>query len=252
MILRRPLTAFALAAVVAGCTTTTKNTSDTGQSPAEVNVQLGVAYMKRGDYESSLEKFNKAIRLDKNLTDAHTGIAVLYEQIGRPKLAERHYRKAVELAPDNGNVHNNLGQYLCKSGDFREAEKHFMKALEDPFYKTPEVAYTNAGTCALKIPAEERAERYLRAALEKDPEYGDALYRLAELMYERGDYMKARAFVQRFLDARGATADALFLAARVERELGDRRAEMRYASLLNEKFPDSPEARQLAEQSGNE
>lgn len=247
----RALFVLILGAAVAGCSTTSVQEAEEGRSPAQVNTQLGVGYMKRGDYELALEKFQRAIRLDPRYTDAHTGIAVLYEQIGRQELAERHYRKAVELKPDNGNVHNNLGTFLCKKGEHEQAEEHFLKALEDPFYRTPQVAYANAGTCALRIPAPERAERYLRLALEEDPEYADALFRLAEMMYRRGEHLNARAFMERYLAAAGVSADALFLAARIERELGDRRAAARYASRLQNDFPDSPEARQLAEQNDN-
>lgn len=243
-----PIMACTMGVALAACATDNVRDEDSGSSPAQVNVQLGVGYMQRGDYELALEKFQKAIRLDSRLPDAHTGIAVLYEQIGREELALQHYRKAVELKPDNGNVHNNLGTFLCKQGEYEQAEKHFLKALDDPFYRTPEAAYTNAGTCAMRIPAPERAEDYLRAALEENPDYADALYRLAEIMFERGDYMKARAFVERYMGTGRVTADVLYLAMRVENRLGDRRAEARYASQLADRFPDSPEARRLAEQ----
>lgn len=221
-------------------------------SPAQVNTQLGIAYMRRGEHEIALEKLKRAVRQDSEYVDAHTGLAVLYEQIDEPDKAREHYEKAAKLAPDSGNVHNNLGQLLCKQGDYDAAEEHFLKAIDDPFYRTPAVAYTNAGACAQRIPDPDKAEEYFRAALEERADYPEALYRLSKLKHENGRMMSARAFLQRYMDAAPATARALLLGVRIERSLGDEEAAAEYAEALNEQFPDSPEARRLAELNDND
>ncbi len=46
-------------------------------------------------------------------------------------------------------MNNNYGTYLCQRGKPDEAIKHFLAALDDPFYSTPSIALTNAGSCAL-------------------------------------------------------------------------------------------------------
>lgn len=240
--------------LLAGCggSSAVRDSGSEKTSPAQVNVQLGVAYMRRGEYEIALQKLKRAVELDPKYPDAHTGLAVLYEQIGEPDKARHHYERAVKLDSDNGNLQNNLGQLLCKQGEYEAAEQHFLKALDDPFYKTPEVAYTNAGICVQRIPAPDRAEEYFRAALEERPDYPDALYRLSRLMYQRGNAMSARAFFERYTDVAPMTPGALLLGVRIERKLGDENAAAGYATVLNEKFPDSPEARRLADSSEND
>lgn len=255
----RRVTAIALAltaAMLAGCggsqAVRDQNDGDGDASPARANTRLGIAYMRRGDHELALEKLQRAVRQDPDYVDAHTGIAVLYEQINKPGKAKQHYEKAVKLAPENGNVHNNLGQLLCKQGEYEEAEEHFLKAVDDPFYKTPAVAYTNAGVCAERIPDPDRAEDFYRAALEERKDYPEALYRLSNLKHEHGELMSARAFLQRYMDAAHPTPRALLLGVRIERKLGDEESASGYAATLNKQFPDSPEARRLAELNNDE
>ena len=104
--------------------------------------------MNQGRLDFALEKFKKALKQNPDSVSAHNAIAVLYEELGETRLAERHYRKAVQLDPKDSLALNNYGQYLCRVGRWKDAERYFNKATRDPLYKTPEVALTNAGICA--------------------------------------------------------------------------------------------------------
>src|SRR3546814_13381920 len=73
----------------------------------------------------------------------------------------------------------------------------FDRALDDPFYKTRAMAYGNAGRCAVEAGLMERAEGYFRKALEIDPNFADVLEDMASLSLRRGDFLRARAFIQR-------------------------------------------------------
>jgi len=65
--------------------------------------------------------------------------------------------------------------------------------------------------------------------------------------FERGNQLSARAYLQRYLAVAEPTPDMLWLGVRVERDLGDSRAEQGYAQLLRNKFPDSVEVQMLQE-----
>jgi len=99
----------------------------------------------------------------------------------------------------------------------------------------------NAGSCALKTGQRERAERDLRQALSLEPANAAALGALAELEFQRGDFMRARAFVERRLAAAPATAEMLKLASQIEENLGDKAAASRYVRQLRAEFPDAPD-----------
>ena len=112
-----------------------------------------------------------------------------------------------------------------------------------PSYKRPDEAYENAGLCALRIPDSAKAEKYFRKALEINPKRHSSLYQLAQLNFDNHEYLKARAFLQRYFSIAAQSAQSLWLGVRIERELGDEEALAQYTKLLLDKFPDSEEAR---------
>ena len=215
------------------------------RNAAEVHTELGQRYMQRGQLEQALGKLKKALGFDPSYVPAHTVIAVLYERIGKLAEAEQHYRKAVELAPKKGATNNNLGQFLCKIGKVNESLNYFSRAVADPFYKTPGIAYLNAGTCLMKINQPARAITQLRSALAINPDDADALFQMASAMAQQKDYFHARAFIQRFESLSQPRPESLLLGYKIERGLGEREVARQYAKKLQDQFPDSDQARSL-------
>lgn len=215
------------------------------QEAARVHTELGQKYLQQGKLEIALEKLNKALSFDPDFVDAHTVLAVLYERIGNVAKAEEHYKRAAELKPKGGNENNNYGTFLCKLGRYQEAETYFDRAIADPFYQTPAIALTNSGTCLLQAGKRDEAENRLRLALEQRPNDSEALFQLASVLYEKGEYFKARAFVQRFEANAKPRADALMLGRNIELKLGNGTAAGDYTRRLLKGFPDSQQARAL-------
>jgi len=212
---------------------------------AEVHTELGQRYMQNGDLKGAMEKLQKALQFDPKYVPAQTVIAVLYERINDPANAELHYRKAVEYDPKKGSVNNNLAVFLCKQHRPAEAKAFFDRALADPFYETPDLALTNAGTCQLQSQDYESAEGYFRKALERNPNNADALYQMAHVLYLKNDAFRARAFLQRYEAVGAPSPDSLKLGHDIELRLGNGEGAQDYAKRLREKFPDSEPARAL-------
>lgn len=234
-----------------GCSTTeTTLMKSNPQTAAHLNAELGLAYMEQGNYQEAMKKLQHALELNPDSASANHYIAELYRKLGKNSEAERHYRKALSLTPSNPMLLNNYGVFLCSQHHLEEALKRFKEAVNQPFYKTPEVAYNNAGLCALQIPDEAKAEEYFRTALRLNPRMPDALYEMADLSFKQKKYLHARAFVQRYMDTAKPTPQILWLGIRVERKLGDKAAAGRYAKQLTEKFPTAEETVLFQEQEG--
>lgn len=248
------LLTIAVALAGSGCATgqtgKPRNERQTQQrEAASANTQLGQSYLQRGQYEMALEKLQRALQLDPGFVDAHTVIAVLYETIGDTRQAEQHYKRASHLKPRGGAEANNYGAFLCKLNRADDAESYFQRALADPFYQTPEVALINAGTCFAASRKYDAAERHLRMALERRPDNVDALFQMAAVQYQKGDFLKARAFMQR-LDSVGASRpEALLLGRSIELKLGNPVGAGEYAHRLQQEHPKSQEARSLGSSS---
>lgn len=222
-----------------------ENAATKREDAARVHTDLGQQYLRQGKLEIALEKLNKALSFDSGYVDAHTVIAVLYENIGDTAKAGEHYRRAAQLKPKGGNELNNYGWFLCRQGKLVEAEAYFDRALADPFYKTPAVALTNSGTCLLKAGKRDEAEKALRLALEHNPDDGETLLQLASASYGKGEYFSASGFMQRFDAGSPPRADALMLGRNIELKLGNSRAASEYTRRLLQGFPQSQQAQSL-------
>ena len=84
---------------------------------------------------------------------------------------------------------------------------------------------------------EVKAEEWLRKALSLQPDQPQALYHLADLSFQRGELGNARSLITRHLQKTVPAAEALWLAARIEHQMGDRNALASYGVLLNNRYP---------------
>lgn len=245
-------TAAALVLVLAGCVTTDTGTAERKGSPEEaarINYELGAEYMRQGNLELARERLERAVAQDPELAPARSALALIYDKQGDTELADDQYRRALRLAPNDGGVQNTYAVFLCKRQRYDEAVEYFTRAASNSRYGTPEAALTNAGVCLLQKPDQVAAENYFRRALQRNPGYSEALLQMADLSLERGNFLRARAFVQRYLAQHPPSAEILWIGVRAERALGDREAAARHAASLETRFPSSAQALQLLEES---
>lgn len=236
--------------VLSACNTSVKDkdtlTPDRGTNQAaQANLNLGIEYMALGEYEKSLEKLQRARQADPDYSGTYNAMGLLYQLLERNREAENNFRKALKLNPNDSDTLNNYGRFLCQLGRSKEAEKTFLRASDNPLYATPEIAITNAGTCAFTNKRISDAEKYFRQALEINKEMPQALLQMSQLSYATSKYLSARAYLQRFLEVSRHTAASLWLGIRVEKELGDKDALASYSLSLKNNFPDSKEALEL-------
>jgi type IV pilus assembly protein PilF len=71
------------------------------------------------------------------------------------------------------------------------------------------------------------------------------MLQLAVLKHRTGDDLRARAFLQRYMETNTASAGVLLLGCQIEEAQGDARAAARYSNLLFDDFPESAEARRV-------
>ena len=237
-----------LALALTGCVTTESGpVRDKGsaEEAAEINYQLGSQYLRQGNLKLARERLERSIEQDPDMPGAHIALAIVHERTGDPDRANDEYRRALRVAPNDANALNSYAVFLCKSQRFEDGQRYFLRSAEVPENLAPEVAYTNAGVCALEIPDVARAETHFRTALRRNPEFADALLQMSALSLKRAETLRARAFIERFSGAHDMTAESLLLAVRIEKAAGDRPAMNRYADRLRRDFPDTREAGQL-------
>ena len=196
---------------------------------------LGLGYMQQGEIERAMSKLKRALELKPDNANAHHYLAEAYRQLGDDDLAEQHYQRAIKLAPKDAGALNNYGAFLCGQSRFEDAEKYFLKAAALPRYRTPERSYENIAMCAMRVKNTDKAKEYFRKALAILPNLPKSLYNMALLNYNSGEFLRARAFLQRLHDSRGMSDQAIKLGIKIETALGDTAAAARYRQLLEER-----------------
>ncbi len=217
------------------------------QGRSGIYVKLAVAYMQEGQLGMALKKIKRGIEIEPDNGEAHNVLAILYQRLGENDLAERHFKRATGLQPRNPYIRNAYGSFLCQEQRYGDADQQFQTALENPLYKTPEVALTNAGICARKDGDQAKAESYFRKALKYRNNYPPVLIQMAQLSYDVGDALSARGYMQRYQAVAKHTAASLWSAIQIERALGDRDAVASYEMQLRGNFPDSKEYQLMRE-----
>ena len=217
------------------------------EQAASVNAQLAMTYLRQGDLVSARDKIEKALDQNPRTPETQMAAGFVYDRLGQDSKAADHFDQAVKLDRDNADVLNNAAVFECRKGDKKKGEEYFLRAAVSPLYRTPEVAYSNAGRCARADGRAKDAEKYLRQSLAVRADQPDTLLELADLLHETGSNMPARAFLQRYAASAPASAESLWLGYRVETALGDRASAEEYARRLRTEFAVSPQAGLLAD-----
>ena len=212
----------------------------------DVHLQLGVRYLSMNKLELAKENLQLALKDNSGNAQAHNALAFLYEKLNQADNAKDHYETALSLTPDDLGVQNNFGRFLCEHGEHEEGMELLARASANPLNDRQWLALTNAGRCGLSMGQKAQAENYFRQALQLNNAYAPALSEMQKIAYEKSDFWASKGFLQRYLSAANHTAETLWIAAQVERALGNRELAREYRSLLLEKFPISNEAKKIA------
>jgi type IV pilus assembly protein PilF len=238
--------------IATGCISTTTGPAKSNPDDldaADLNYQLGARYYRNGSYELARDRLLLSIELNPKKAIVYSTLALTYEQLGNTRLATEAYERAVKVAPRNFDVQNAYAVFLCRYGDYAKARKYFDRAIRVTENDNAEIMMTNAGVCMAQKPDAAAAESYFRQALERRPNYGEALLQMSVLKHSSGDNLGARAFLERFLAANKATPGVLYLGVQIEDGLGNKRARTEYADQILREFPNSAEARRILETS---
>ena len=136
--------------------------------------------MARGRLVKARQSFEKAIRFDATLFDAHLELTNVCIEMGDFTSAISVARRGTEAFPSRGELYHQLGVGFLSNEDFDEAEKYFNRSLErDP--KLVSSVY-NLGKLARKKGELSRAEVHYRRAMDLRPGFRKSNFSLANVL----------------------------------------------------------------------
>ena len=250
--------AWLSACVSAGSTTVTGLPSATAESRdrttasdeteaskrGRVRLDLAQAYFGRGQMIVALDEVKMSIAADPTVSAAFNLRGLIYASLGDEKLAEESFRRALQLNARDADSMQNFAWYLCQQKRYPEANSLFEQALAVPQYRDGLRTQLAQGVCLARAGQWAQAERVLQLAHELDPSNPSATMNLAEVLYRRADYERARGYIRRVNNVpEVVNAQTLWLAARIEKRLGNAQGVREAGDQLRNRFPQSSEAK---------
>jgi type IV pilus assembly protein PilF len=257
--LLRRLPGLVLLALLSACTTTTTSTSgivgvdgrdNRAPTPAagvadperraQSRLELASLHFAAGRPQVALDEIRQALAARPDMPEAIGLRALVLSATGDMAGAESSFQRAMELAPADGNIRHNHAWFLCQQRRFAEAEAAFDRTLAIPRYEGAARTLMSRGACQARAGRWLEAERSLSRSYELDPANPAAAYNLAEVLLRRGELERARFYASRINAVpEQVNAESLWLAARIERRLGNLDALQGFGRQLRERFPQS-------------
>ena len=244
-----------LAVMLIGCTTTGSQPGDpsrsivtaSDQTDAErralVRLELAGLYFGRGQLDTALDEVKLAILAKADLADAYNLRAMIYAAMGQDALADDSFSRALQINPRDVAALHNQAWIWCQRGRHAQAQSQFAALLAMPQYRDAARTQLARGLCFGRNRQWTEAEAALMRAYELEPTNPSTGINLAEVLFQRQDFERARFYIGRVNDGAGlSNAQTLWLAARIERKLGRDAAVRQFGQRLRDLFPQSPEA----------
>jgi Tfp pilus assembly protein PilF len=138
----------------------------------------GVGHLNKKEYTAATKAINRAIDLlpekeSDTRENMYSLLGEIYNNTKQYELSDEAFEKALKLAPNNTQVLNNYSYFLSERG--------------------------------VKL---DEAEQMSRKSLELKPGDGTFLDTYGWILYKKGNYAKAKEYLQKAVDAAGQNADA--------------------------------------------
>ena len=240
----RFLVVFAVIAWLGACVSNdTRFDASEKSKRAEAHAELGLLYLRRGNLQFAEEEYLKALKLDRSNATAHHGMGLVDAKRGKLKDAKIALASAAKLAPGNLDMNADYALVLCRLNEEKAGIEVLKKALAYAQPQNPHLGTELAlGRCYQSAYNLDLAERTYFRALEISPQLPQALYPMAEIKFQSGEFLSARGFIQRYFDSGPKTAEALLLGIRIEGALDDPEQQHEYFQTLLERYSTSKEA----------
>ena len=214
---------------------------------ARVRLELASAYFGRGQMNVALDEVKLALAADPNLGPAFNLRGLIYGSMGEHALAEDSFKRALQLNPRDVDTMQNFGWYMCQRQRYADADGLFRQALASPQNQDISRTLLTQGICHARAGDLPTAEATLQRAYEIDSGNASIAVNLAEVLYRRGDYERARFQMRRINAVREiANPQTLWLAMRIEHKLGNTQGLASLGQQLRDRFPESPQAKLYA------
>lgn len=168
-----------------------KDDPDNPNSPCNIAVRFGEAFLRRKDYVSTLKELLKGKKECPKKPEIHYLLGVTYFSFKKYDEAEKAYKKALELRPNYPDATNNLGNVYLETGRYDDAIKTFVEAYENLLNPNQLQTIVNLGIAYMKKGDFAAAKDWFEKAISSTPNYCPALLNLGHLYSKENRHNEA-------------------------------------------------------------
>ncbi len=229
----RPVIAVCIALLLVGC-----------QPPGPKSLLLGEKYLEQGNYEKALKYLTRASELMPEHPQVWNYLGLAYHGAQQPAEAVEKYQRAIRIDRNLPAPHYNLGSLLLEQGHLPQAvaELNAFVTLQNDSAQ----GWTKLGTALLRMRRADEAERVLSQALKIDPKNAEAHNAMGLAHIQRKRPREAMLSFNSALQYRTGYSAALLNQAVIAQEhFGNKEMALeRYKAYLSTK-PDAKSAAQV-------
>lgn len=180
------------------CASTPKE--DTLQK-AKAHYQLGVSYLNDNNIQPAFVEFQKALELNPDDKETLNAIGVIYLlKLEDYTKAVEFLQKALKVDRNYSEAWNNLGVAYERMGKYSEALESYKSALQNTFYRNPEKALNNMGRVYYRTRRYDDAIDAYKEAAKRASDFALPYYGLALCYNAAGKYGNAATALKKALE----------------------------------------------------
>ena len=169
---------------------------------------LVVICLQTGRRDEAEQHLRKLINLFPKQTIYPDRLVTVLERQGKTEEAITAYQQVLDRNPDLHNVRYNLARLLKRNRQPQEALQQYEICLNKGIER-PEEVHSNISVIYSDLQQHDAARKALQTALKLNPKYLPALFNLALLEEEKGDWTAARELFGNILELDSTHAGAL-------------------------------------------
>jgi len=179
---------------------------------------LGIIDLSRGQFESAIQRFTRAILVNSMQAPFHNNLGIALGNVQRNDEAMASFHRAIHLKPDYADAHANVAIILCNRGEIDAAIEAATTAIR--FDPNQAEAYINLSFSLSRRGRLDDAITAARHAIRLRPERYEAHNNLATAMFDRGSLHEAIDACREALKLKPDSAEGWNNLAAAQKDLG--------------------------------
>lgn len=191
---------------------------------ANVYLKKGMALIDAGQYLGALKELLEADKHAPGDPAINYYLGLAYHGRGLRDMAMDRFQKAVSLKPDYSEAHNYMGAIYMDMGQWHKAIESFDKALKNYLYATPELALYNSGWAYYNLQDYDKAILRYQQAMQQDK---TGLLRsqieknFGLIFIRKGNLIQAKTHLEQAVTLNPSLIDAHFFLAEIYLKIKD-------------------------------